>query len=343
MEHAFVFTSRLVGTRLSASTPLKSIPDLFVAHRVTSHGIHHRIAAWALAMSVAGLCLDASAQPTGNEQVAWFGNWRRDSSESTMMRPADNARTIALKSELLARGITRDEARIYLNALSGPDSIPSPDDCQAAARLWLPHFIACSPVLDPAQAGVDWSSVQKGVGRVLLERQITWEGLLVAHRKVADRKTKLPSDGECWLITSADPGEKPAMAFRIVPPYTPNEAKGVFACLSWERALAPRGANERAWACCRIASSVVLATDGLLPVYIKFENRSGETPLRVELRDGRRVIRDFTSFVASDLASASTNELATIPDERRIAKALGRSVDTMLVELLKSALAALDP
>lgn len=69
-----------------------------------------------------------------------------------MMRPADNARTIALKSELLARGITRDEARIYLNALSGPDSIPSPDDCQAAARLWLPHFIACSPVLDPAQS-----------------------------------------------------------------------------------------------------------------------------------------------------------------------------------------------
>lgn len=275
-----------------------------------------------------------------------FGNWKCQVRGDLMDAQGDSASTRQFKQRLISRGLTRIEAQHYLNVLlrTPSESLPS-ERCEAAAQLWLPHLIDCEATPIPSasqgdQPVIEWSSVRKGLAVALLDRRITWGELLKAHRKVAQRKGQLPVVDESWRIGSAVRDGRTSLEFRMITTgaLVTNDSSSVK--LLWDQGFLPEGESERSWACLRVASSIAVATEGMIPMEVQFcAPRAGaESPLRIEIIRKGKTRLDVSQVVSPDLNQASVVKWEDVPRQARVTDSLERSIDRLLIEILKALL-----
>ena len=310
---------------------------------------------WCQAMLVlllaAGSCAGGLGLASAGEDgllAETFGTWKCQVRSDLMHEQGDSPSTSQFKQRLISNGLTRMEAQHYLKVLLRPVSESLPwERCEAAAGLWLPRLIDCEALPVPAasqdhQPVVEWLSVQKGLAVALLDRRVTWGELLKAHRKVAHRRGRLPTSDESWRIASTNRDGRASFEFRLNTTSALVTNDGSFIQLLWDQGFLPEGESERSWACLRVAASIAVATEGLIPLEVQFcAPRAGaESPLQIEIiRNGNRRL-GVSQVVPPELNQASLGKWEAMLSEARVADSLERSIDRLLVEILK---ALLDP
>lgn len=295
-----------------------------------------------LSLALLGSGLFAYRVTAGDGRTDVFGNWKCQTTEVLMYAQGDSMSTRAFKQELL-HGLTKAEAQKFVKLmLSVSSNTPSPERCEAAAKLWLPRLIDCVgiPQSPPRQEGlvdIDWSSVQEGLGNSLLDRRLSWGGLFIGHRIVAKRKGQLPAPAECWRIVSDAVDGRSSIHFGLIPDGGPSTNDDVVVRLQWDQRFLPNEDAERSWACLRVAASIGVATEGLLPMEVCFVNSLtlGDDPLRIGVFSKGRLLKDFTQSVATELNQVSPEAREALQHNTPLENSLERAIDPMLLALLK--------
>ena len=346
-----VSSSRNKGTRGTAigtvngnNTMKHTLALLFNIRRQAARVLWPQVVAL-LSLALLGLGWFACRAAAADGRADVLGNWKCQLTEALMFAQGegdDPMSTRAFKQELL-HGLTKAEAQKFVKLmLSVSSNTPSPERCEAAAKLWLPRFIDCvgMPQSSPPQVGltdIDWSSVKYRLGVCLLSSRVSWGGRFIGHRIVAKRKGQLPAPAECWRIVSDAVDGRSSIHFGLIPNGGPSTNDDVVVRLQWDQRFLPSEDAERSWACLRVAASIGVATEGLLPMEVCFVNSLtlGDAPIRIEVFGKGRLLKDFTQSVAAALNQVPPEAREALQHNTPLENSLERAIDPMLLELLK--------